>query len=76
MAGHGAMVYCHGNPPQLTFIAALEGCSNLYQETLCKGGVPYTSFWKFLAQHALFGKFAILEDPVDELKHSVLKHPV
>jgi predicted acyl esterase len=42
-------------PPSLTCIAPLEGCSDFYRETLCRGGVPYTPFWKLICS-SLFGK--------------------
>ena len=50
------------NPPHLTCIAPLEGCSDVYRETLCRGGVPYMSFWAFLAQHGVFGTTICLRD--------------
>jgi predicted acyl esterase len=43
------------SPPHLTCIAPLEGCSDFYRETFCRGGVPYKPFWGFLAQYGLFG---------------------
>ncbi|KAK1982483.1 Alpha/Beta hydrolase protein [Colletotrichum cereale] len=43
-------------PPHLTCIAPLEGCSDLYRETLCRGGVPYTPFWGALSEKWLFGR--------------------
>ncbi|KAJ5413813.1 hypothetical protein N7509_000440 [Penicillium cosmopolitanum] len=43
-------------PPHLACIAPLEGVSDFYRETLCRGGVPYTPFWGFLGSHVLFGK--------------------
>ncbi|KAE8422997.1 alpha/beta-hydrolase [Aspergillus pseudocaelatus] len=36
-------------PPHLKCIAPLEGASDVYRELLCRGGVPQTAFWKFLA---------------------------
>lgn len=43
-------------PPHLACIAPLEGVSDFYRETFCRGGVPYTPFWGFLGSHGLFGK--------------------
>lgn len=43
-------------PPHLACIAPLEGATDFYRETLCRGGVPYKPFWKLLAQHCLFGE--------------------
>ncbi|RAK95961.1 CocE/NonD family hydrolase [Aspergillus ibericus CBS 121593] len=36
-------------PPHLKCIAPLEGASDVYRELLCRGGVPQTAFWEFLA---------------------------
>ncbi|SCO78558.1 related to cocaine esterase [Fusarium oxysporum] len=35
-------------PPHLTCIAPLEGSSDIYRESLCRGGVPYKAFWGYL----------------------------
>ncbi|OCL02189.1 alpha/beta-hydrolase [Glonium stellatum] len=43
-------------PPHLACIAPLEGCSDLYREVVCRGGVPFTPFTRFLAQYGIFGK--------------------
>lgn len=40
----------------------LEGMSDVYRETLCRGGVPYTPFWDFVANN-LFGEFPFLLSP-------------
>lgn len=48
------------NPPHLTCFAPLEGCSDFYRESLCRGGVPYLPFWGFLGGQTLFGKLHIL----------------
>jgi predicted acyl esterase len=42
-------------PPSLTCIAPLEGCSDFYRETLCRGGVPNTPFWELICS-SLFGE--------------------
>ncbi|KAI8663611.1 hypothetical protein NCS57_00962600 [Fusarium keratoplasticum] len=42
-------------PPHLTCILPLEGLSDVYRETLCRGGVPYLPFWTFLGNN-LFSK--------------------
>ncbi|KAK5107150.1 hypothetical protein LTR62_001675 [Meristemomyces frigidus] len=42
-------------PPHLACIAPFEGSSDVYRETLCRGGVPYTPFWGFLAA-TLYGR--------------------
>lgn len=44
------------SPPHLACIAPLEGLSDAYRDTLCRGGVPYTPFWTFLSRECLFGK--------------------
>ncbi|KAJ5392912.1 hypothetical protein N7465_011886 [Penicillium sp. CMV-2018d] len=36
-------------PPHLKCIAPLEGASDMYRELLCRGGVPQTAFWDYLA---------------------------
>lgn len=36
-------------PPHLKCIAPLEGASDVYRELLCRGGVPQTAFWGYLA---------------------------
>ncbi|KAF0642366.1 hypothetical protein FPSE5266_20125 [Fusarium pseudograminearum] len=41
-------------PPHLTCIAPLEGSSDIYRESLCRGGVPNKAFWGYL-QDCLFG---------------------
>ncbi|KAN0104342.1 alpha/beta-hydrolase [Hyaloscypha variabilis] len=41
-------------PPHLSCILPLEGLSDAYRETLCRGGVPYEPFWNFLSGN-LFG---------------------
>lgn len=41
-------------PPSLTCIVPLEGCSDFYRETLCRGGVPNTPFWQLICS-SLFG---------------------
>jgi putative CocE/NonD family hydrolase len=38
-------------PPHLAAIMPLEGLSDVYRETLCRGGVPYKPFWTFLGNH-------------------------
>lgn len=45
-------------PPHLKCIAPLEGCSDLYRESLCRGGIPYTPFWATLTR-GLSGVFRI-----------------
>jgi putative CocE/NonD family hydrolase len=36
-------------PPHLKCIAPFEGCSDVYREMICRGGVPCKSFLRFLA---------------------------
>ncbi|KAJ6035909.1 Alpha/Beta hydrolase protein [Penicillium herquei] len=43
-------------PPHLTCILPLEGLSDVYRETLCRGGVPYLPFWTFLRDNGLYGE--------------------
>ncbi|KAL4802469.1 Alpha/Beta hydrolase protein [Aspergillus unguis] len=50
-------------PPHLACIVPLEGLSDVYRETLCRGGVPYKPFWAFLRDHGLYGENE-QEDPV------------
>lgn len=38
-------------PPSLKCIAPWEGCSDVYRESLCRGGIPYKPFWGFLGGH-------------------------
>jgi putative CocE/NonD family hydrolase len=38
-------------PPSLKAIAPFEGASDIYRESLCRGGVPYLPFWGFLGGH-------------------------
>ncbi|KAJ5653048.1 hypothetical protein N7490_000051 [Penicillium lividum] len=35
-------------PPHLSCMLPLEGLSDVYRESLCRGGVPYKPFWSFL----------------------------
>lgn len=42
-------------PPHLAAVMPLEGLSDVYRETLCRGGVPYKPFWNFLG-HRLVGE--------------------
>ncbi|EWY79609.1 hypothetical protein FOYG_17244 [Fusarium oxysporum NRRL 32931] len=35
-------------PPHLTCMLPLEGLSDTYRESLCRGGVPFKPFWGFL----------------------------
>ncbi|KAJ6002601.1 hypothetical protein N7451_005148 [Penicillium sp. IBT 35674x] len=35
-------------PPHLSCMLPLEGLSDVYRESLCRGGVPYRPFWTFL----------------------------
>lgn len=42
-------------PPHLACILPLEGLSDVYRETLCRGGVPYLPFWSFLRDNGLYG---------------------
>lgn len=57
------------NPPHLTCIAPLEGASDFYRETLCRGGVPFKPFWDML-RTCLVGRNRV-EDPVAMIE----KHP-
>lgn len=50
------------NPPHLTCIAPLEGATDFYRETLCRGGVPFKPFWDML-RTCLVGR-NLVEDPV------------
>lgn len=42
-------------PPHLSCIAPWEGLTDLYRESLCRGGVPFKPFLSFLAE-VLFGE--------------------
>ena len=46
-------------PPHLACIAPLEGCTDLYREQICRGGVPNTVFWNAV-QYGLSGKYRAL----------------
>ncbi|KAH0592484.1 hypothetical protein MHUMG1_09755 [Metarhizium humberi] len=59
-------------PPHLACIAPLEGSSDIYRESLCRGGVPYTAFWSYLEQ-CLFGRHKA-EDPVAMLRKYPLQN--
>ncbi|KIY03521.1 uncharacterized protein Z520_00212 [Fonsecaea multimorphosa CBS 102226] len=50
-------------PPHLSCILPLEGLSDMYRESLCRGGVPYLPFWHFLRDHGLYGE-NLQEDPI------------
>ncbi|KAL3477027.1 Alpha/Beta hydrolase protein [Aspergillus californicus] len=43
-------------PPHLACIAPLEGVSDVYRETVCRGGVPYKPFWRFLSKMGIYGQ--------------------
>ncbi|APA08970.1 hypothetical protein sscle_04g037400 [Sclerotinia sclerotiorum 1980 UF-70] len=43
-------------PPHLTAIMPLEGVSDLYRESLCRGGVPWKLFWQWLGSETFFGE--------------------
>jgi predicted acyl esterase len=36
-------------PPSLKCIAPFEGVSDIYREIICRGGVPYTEFFSWVA---------------------------
>ena len=42
-------------PPHLACILPLEGQSDLYRETICRGGIPAYGFWSFVLDN-LYGK--------------------
>ena len=54
-------------PPHLSCMLPLAGVRDTYRETLCRGGVPYLPFWRFLRDHGLFGRFEPPPDRVIEL---------
>lgn len=43
-------------PPHLSCMIPLEGCSDLYRESLCRGGVPYLPFWRWWRDRAVYGE--------------------
>lgn len=49
-------------PPHLTCFAPLEGFSDFYRETVCRGGVPYEPFWGFLATVGIIGR--LIDNPL------------
>ncbi|KAJ5691553.1 Alpha/Beta hydrolase protein [Penicillium malachiteum] len=58
-------------PPHLACILPLEGLSDVYRETLCRGGVPYLPFWTFLRDNGLYG-----ENKQEDFIAMVQKHPL
>ncbi|KIW10703.1 hypothetical protein PV08_11667 [Exophiala spinifera] len=57
-------------PPHLTCILPLEGLSDVYRESLCRGGVPYLPFWTFLGYN-LFG-----HKPREDTIAMIKQHPL
>ncbi|KAJ5758395.1 Alpha/Beta hydrolase protein, partial [Penicillium odoratum] len=47
-------------PSHLACILPLEGLSDVYRETLCRGGVPYTPFWTFLRDNGLYDVISMI----------------
>ncbi|KAI8401979.1 hypothetical protein FOFC_17284 [Fusarium oxysporum] len=60
-------------PPHLTCMLPLEGLSDVYRETLCRGGVPYKPFWGFLM--TTFFKFQGDEEQEDVIS-MIEKYPL
>ncbi|KAE8346115.1 hypothetical protein BDV24DRAFT_177006 [Aspergillus arachidicola] len=58
-------------PPHLSCILPLEGLSDVYRETLCRGGVPYTPFWEFLRDNGLYGN-----NEQEDVIAMIRKHPL
>ncbi|GKZ85789.1 hypothetical protein AnigIFM56816_011760 [Aspergillus niger] len=58
-------------PPHLSCILPLEGLSDVYRETLCRGGVQYTPFWEFLRDNGLYGK-----NEQEDVIAMIQKHPL
>ncbi|KAJ5714362.1 Alpha/Beta hydrolase protein [Penicillium malachiteum] len=58
-------------PPHLACILPLEGLSDVYRETLCRGGVPYLPFWTFLRDNGLYG-----ENKQEDVIAMVERHPL
>lgn len=48
-------------PPHLKCIAPLEGASDVYRELLCRGGVPQTAFWGYLADLMVGKQYYVVE---------------
>ncbi|CAK7201833.1 hypothetical protein SEUCBS139899_004548 [Sporothrix eucalyptigena] len=59
------------NPPHLACIAPLEGFSDLYREILCRGGVPYTPFFRFLGTLGIIGR-----NQQEDVLAMIQKHPL
>jgi predicted acyl esterase len=36
-------------PPSLKCIAPFEGASDIYREIICRGGIPYSAFFEWVA---------------------------
>jgi predicted acyl esterase len=36
-------------PPSLKCIAPFEGASDIYREIICRGGIPYSPFFEWVA---------------------------
>jgi putative CocE/NonD family hydrolase len=47
--GVGQWITAAEQPPSLKCIAPFEGVSDIYREIICRGGVPYTAFFKWVA---------------------------
>lgn len=37
-------------PPHLKAIAPWEGVGDFYRQSLCRGGIPNTGFWRILSE--------------------------
>ena len=44
-------------PSHIACIASLEGTNDLYCDTICRGGILYKPFWKFLTDHGMYDMF-------------------
>jgi putative CocE/NonD family hydrolase len=47
--GVGQWITAAEQPPSLKCIAPFEGVSDIYREIICRGGVPYTAFFQWVA---------------------------
>lgn len=43
-------------PPHLTCICPSEGWSDFYNDTICRGGIPFSGFWEWLLRRCTVGR--------------------
>ena len=58
-------------PPHLACLAISEGWSDFYNDTACRGGVPYVGFWDWLLKKCTIGN-----GQVEDVTTMVQNHPL